>query len=500
MTSTEVRMTVGTRTAQPASKRPSTWPPCEHKAPNATWTIRLKVRRGNLVKSGTFVTRDYRTSASVVPVAPDDGAGRWVVSFDKGHGVQLHHRPRGTELLVDDVQIDGRELTVVGGAGLVALRATAKRPRTGGGVIVGDDPGRWTPLGRSQPPAVVRSAAGSYDLGLVRGRCGQPTTSGLVCPPLRRRSAPARPCVHVNKRSCSAEADLLVARCRSHRAHRVSSDGERAVQRTWADVGGPGQSPRDTTDHRRADRRRSLQCRRRSRSGTADRQEGWVRHPSIGRRRWRGHLAVGSDCPRLPQPAPLRGRRRPSRGDGAPLERGVPADSLPSAIPPRRTRSTGPAPTPVHVHPTGRPRRRGGVRELRRQEHRRQSQGNLRRAAATGHRARAVLDRGRPDPPGARGDDPAAALLTPLDGDAPSREVPGQQQQLPVLLPQAARTGLSADLARHAAEEDRQRRPADQLVAALSLPDDTRAGVLELPARPEPVRRADTAGVLRLRG
>ena len=49
-----------------------------------TWTIRLKVRRGNLVKSGTFVTRDYRTSASVVPVAPDDGAGRWVVSFDKG--------------------------------------------------------------------------------------------------------------------------------------------------------------------------------------------------------------------------------------------------------------------------------------------------------------------------------------------------------------------------------------------------------------------------------
>lgn len=96
--------------------------------PGTVWTIRIQVRIGELVASGTFATRDYRSDASVVPVAADDGAGRWIVGFDKGQGVQLRYSPRGDELLVDEVQVEGERVTILGGADLNRLRVTAKSP------------------------------------------------------------------------------------------------------------------------------------------------------------------------------------------------------------------------------------------------------------------------------------------------------------------------------------------------------------------------------------
>ncbi len=62
--------------------------------PAATWVVRLQVNCAGVGRSGTFDSRDHRTRAAAVPVAPDDAHGRWHVGFADCRGVYLRYRRR----------------------------------------------------------------------------------------------------------------------------------------------------------------------------------------------------------------------------------------------------------------------------------------------------------------------------------------------------------------------------------------------------------------------
>ena len=138
---------------------------------DSVWTIRIQVRIGEVAKSGTFVTRDFRIIAGAAPVAADDGAGRWIVHFDKGHGVQLRYRPRSTEIVVDEVVVDGEHVSVIGGPGLVAVRAAAKSPsRTVDSQPIGETvDGRRAVTLRLPPSADRPHGRTTWDLRVVDG-------------------------------------------------------------------------------------------------------------------------------------------------------------------------------------------------------------------------------------------------------------------------------------------------------------------------------------------
>ncbi len=102
----------------------------DHQQP-AAWDIEIMVRSGPVRRSGTFLTNDIRGPAALAPAAPDDGAGRWIVRFDKAGGLRLRYRPRGSEVIAAEVAVDGEQVVIAFDHehDVTGLQATAEAPR-----------------------------------------------------------------------------------------------------------------------------------------------------------------------------------------------------------------------------------------------------------------------------------------------------------------------------------------------------------------------------------